>query len=194
MILGGRSCPTPRRTASTSRNSSAAVFSSLVHDRRDRARRGPLTLVPLRSVWRLACGDRAAPGSLALIPPDGGTHALHMTAITQTNGRHRARAVPHPYSIGTVHRRRADGPCEDASSIRSRHSHRWGRQSADRQEGRGRACLCVVRLSHRSWCQGLRARLRLVLASVCHTALTPARAVCWRPSTQAIPPGTIRRE
>ncbi len=194
MILGGRSCPTPRRTASTSRNPSAAVFSSLVHDRRDRARRGPLTLVPLRLVWRLACGDHAAPGSLPRSPPDGGTHALHMTPITQTDGRHRARAVPHLYLIGTVHRHRADGPCEDAYSIRSRHSHRWGRKTADRQEGRGRACQCVVRLSHRSRRQGLRARLRLVLASVCHTALTPARSVCWRPSTQAIPPGTTRRE
>ncbi len=193
MILGGRSCPTPRRTASTSRNSSAAVFSSLVHDRRDRARRGPLTLVPLRSVWRLACGDRAAPGSLPLIPPDGGTHALHMTPITHRWTAPRTRRAA-PVFDSTVHPRRADGPCEDASSIRSRHSHQWGRQSADRQEGRGRACQCVVRLSHRSRRQGLRARLRLVLASVCHTALTPARAVCWRPSTQAIPPGTIRRD
>mgnify|MGYP003460495892 CR=1 FL=1 len=32
----------------------------------------------------------------SLIPPDGGTHALHMTPITQTDGRHRTRAVPHP--------------------------------------------------------------------------------------------------
>lgn len=52
-------------------------------------------------------------------------------------------------------------------------------------------CLCVVRLAHGSRGQGLRARLRLVLASVLCTALTPARAVCRGPSTQAIPPGTI---
>ena len=130
----------------------------------------------------------------SLIPSDGWTHALHMTPITQTDGRHRARAVPHPYSSGTVHPRRADGPCEDAFSIRSRRSHRWERKTADRQEGRGRACLCVVRLAHRSRRQGLRARLRHVLASVCHTALTPALSVCWRPSTQAIPPGITRRE
>ncbi len=198
MILGGRSCPTPSRTASTSRNPSAAVLSELVHDRLDRERRGTLMVLPLRSFWRLACGDRAASGSLPLMPPDGGAHALHLADASppnrQTFGRHRTRAVPHPYSIGIVHPRRADGPCEDASSIRSRHSHRWERKTADRQEWRGRACLCVVRLPHRSRRQGLRPRLRLVLASVCHTALTAARAVCWRPSTQAIPPGTTRRD
>ena len=181
MILGGRSCSTPSRTASPSRNPSAAVLSSLVHDHRDRERHGPFTWFQLRALWRLASGDRAASGSLPLMPPDGGAHALHLADASppnrQTFGRHRTRAVPHPYSIGIVHPRRADGPCEDTYSIRSRHSHRWGRKTADRQEGRGRACQCVVRLSHRSRRQGLRARLRLVLASVCHTALTAARAV-----------------
>ncbi len=86
MILGGRSCPTPSRTASTSRNPSAAVLSELVHDRRDRARRGSLMVLQLRSFWRLACGDCAAPGSLPLIPPDGETHALHIAdASPQTH-------------------------------------------------------------------------------------------------------------
>ncbi len=159
------------------------------HQRRGTLQPQSFTFVVASRLRRPRCSWFAS-----LIPSDGGTHALHMTPIPQTDGRHRARAVPHPYSIGTVHPRRADGPCEDASSIRSRHSPRWGRKTADRQEGRGRACLCVVRLPHRSRRQGLRSRLRLVLASVCHTALTPALSVCWRPSTQAIPPGITRRE
>ncbi len=117
----------PSRTASTSRNSSAAVFSSLVHDRRDRARRGPLTLVPLRSDWHLACGNRAAPGSLPLIPPGGGTHSLRMTPNTQTDGRHRA-----------------DGPCKrcllnPVSSLAS-----VGKEDRGQTEGEG-ACLPVCR-------------------------------------------------
>ena len=161
-------------------------------------RRG--TLLPQSFKLVVASRLRRPRGSwfASLIPPDGGTHALHIADAsppnTQTDGRHGARAVLHPHSIGTVHPRRADGPCEDAYSIRSRHSHRWERKTADRQEGRGCACLCVVRLSHRSRGQGLRACRRHVLASVCHTALTAARAVWRRPSTQAIPPGTIRRE
>ena len=164
MILGGRSCPTPRRTASTSRNPSAAVFSSLVHDRRDHARCGPLTLVPLRSVWRLACGDRAAPGPLrssrqtaGLTPCTSLTHHLQthrpIDGTAHAPCRTRSRLAP---SI----RAAADGPCEDAYSIRSPHSPRWGRKTADRQEGRGRACLCVVRLSHR----------RVAAAHCCATA------------------------
>ena len=60
--------------------------------------------------------------------------------------------------------------------------------------GRMWACLCVARLSHRAHRQGLRAWLRLVLASVCHTALTAALSVWRRPSTQAISLVTIRRK
>ncbi len=45
----------------------------------------PFSRSPLRSLWRLACGDRAAPGSLPLIPPDGGTHALHIADASPPN-------------------------------------------------------------------------------------------------------------
>ena len=140
----------------------------------------PFCRSPLSSLWRLACGDRAAPGS-----PRSSRQTAGLTPAHDPNHTDRWKAP---------RTRRADGPCEEAYSIWSRHSHRCGRKTADRQEGRGRACLCVVRLPHRSRRQGLRARLRLVLASVHRTALTPALSVCWRPSTQAIPPVTTRRE
>ncbi len=146
MILGGRSCPTPSCAASTSRNPSAAALSELVHDRLDRERRGTLMVLALRLFWRLACGDRAAPGSFPLIPPDDRTHALRIAdatpSITQTDGRHRARAVPHPYSTGTVHprcgrwtvRRRLLNPVSSLASVGKK----------DRQEGEG-ACVPVCR-------------------------------------------------